>query len=338
MTWQDPGNPAPGGPGGPDDDATRADWDLAGLDALVGNGGGGAGANAGRHAAPGSGMPPPPIAGTPPVKPPAPPAGPPPAPAYPPAAGAGMAWAPPPTGQRIGMAYGGTFERLVAYWVDGLVTTLIGILLYVPLTLAGIGPFASFEQIVQQSYTAGYEGSGFDVYSVALDGRALAALIGVALVSAAISAAYFVFQWSGPRRATLGMRLLRLEIGNAADGRTVTRAQAFKRWLALGGWSGILSAIPVISGLVSLAMLVWQLALLITTASSPTKQGLHDRFAETAIVAPSGGSGNGVVIGCGLIIAAFALMFVAILVLMFAAMAALDVESSLILPAIAGAV
>lgn len=61
MTWRDPGgNPAPGGPGGPDDDATRADWDLAQLDALVGNGGGGAGSVAGQPADPGSALPPPP--------------------------------------------------------------------------------------------------------------------------------------------------------------------------------------------------------------------------------------------------------------------------------------
>ena len=33
---------------------------------------------------------------------------------------------------------------------------------------------------------------------------------------------------------------------------------------------------------------VWELILLATTASSPTKQGLHDRMANTALVQPVG--------------------------------------------------
>ena len=32
---------------------------------------------------------------------------------------------------------------------------------------------------------------------------------------------------------------------------------------------------------------IWSLVLLITTATSPTKQGLHDRFANSALVRPS---------------------------------------------------
>lgn len=219
-----------------------------------------------------------------------------------------MTWAPPPTERRTGMAYGGTFERVVAYFVDGLVLTLIGALIYVPAAMAGIGPFANLGAVYSMSYGAG-DGT-FPLSTVVPDAGAVAVLLGMALISAAISAAYFVLQWSGPSRATLGMRLLHLQIGDAADGRTITRGQAFKRWLALGGWTGVLSAFPPISGVVSLALLAWELALLITTATSTTKQGLHDQFAGTAIVAPSGSSGNGVVIGCALIIAAIVVIFV----------------------------
>jgi len=42
--------------------------------------------------------------------------------------------------------------------------------------------------------------------------------------------------------------------------------------------------------------------LLVTTIGSPTKQGLHDRFANTALVRPAGAGSGGLVIGCLLII------------------------------------
>ena len=38
--------------------------------------------------------------------------------------------------------------------------------------------------------------------------------------------------------------------------------------------------------------LAWAVALLVTTVSSPTKQGLHDRFAGSAIVQPTGATGR----------------------------------------------
>ena len=34
----------------------------------------------------------------------------------------------------------------------------------------------------------------------------------------------------------------------------------------------------------SLVSLVWFIALVVTTAQSPTKQGLHDRYAHTMVV------------------------------------------------------
>ena len=52
-------------------------------------------------------------------------------------------------------------------------------------------------------------------------------VIGLAttLIGLAINAAYFVLQWSSGARATLGMRLLSLQVGNAADGTTLTREE-----------------------------------------------------------------------------------------------------------------
>ena len=67
--------------------------------------------------------------------------------------------------------------------------------------------------------------------------------------------------------------------------------QAAVRWVALGSWIQVLALLPGFGGLLGLLSLVWAVALLVTTVSSPTKQGLHDRFAGSAIVQPIGRDG-----------------------------------------------
>ena len=57
--------------------------------------------------------------------------------------------------------------------------------------------------------------------------------------------------------------------------------------LALGGIFSLaqtLNGFPGIGILIALASLIWTIALLVTTAQSPTKQGLHDQFAGTMVV------------------------------------------------------
>ncbi len=124
----------------------------------------------------------------------------------------------------------------------------------------------------------------------------------IAAVSAAISAGYFIFQWSSAARATLGMRLLNLQLGDAVDGRTISRGRAARRWLALAGWAAVLGIVPQLSVPVAFVLLVWEVVLLISVVSSPAKQGLHDRVAGTAMVQPAGGSGNALVVGCLVVI------------------------------------
>jgi hypothetical protein len=93
---------------------------------------------------------------------------------------------------------------------------------------------------------------------------------------------------------------------------------AFRRWLAMGSWVGMFAVLPLVGALASLALLGWQLVLLVTTASSPTRQGLHDRAAGSAIVQPASGSGNALVIGCVVIVAILAVtVLVSIVALVF---------------------
>jgi uncharacterized RDD family membrane protein YckC len=78
-----------------------------------------------------------------------------------------------------------------------------------------------------------------------------------------------------------------MQVGNAADGATLTMEQAVKRWLALGGifaLAQLLQPLAALGILVGLAGIVWAIVLLVTTAQSPTKQGLHDQFAGSVVV------------------------------------------------------
>jgi len=106
------------------------------------------------------------------------------------------------------------------------------------------------------------------------------------VLNLAISVAYFVYTWTA-MRGTVGMKALGMQIGNAQDGATITMDQALRRSLilfgpgavaeALGGWS-------ILGLLIGLASFGWFIYLLYTTAVSPTKQGFHDKFANTMVV------------------------------------------------------
>jgi len=107
------------------------------------------------------------------------------------------------------------------------------------------------------------------------------------MIGAVLSAAYFLYGWS--RRATIGMRWLGLQIGNAADGATLTMEQGIRRFVALFGPGIVYDLVSgfgnnSLTGILGLVAFVWFIYLLVDTARSPTKQGLHDRFANSLIV------------------------------------------------------
>ena len=138
-------------------------------------------------------------------------------------------------------------------------------------------------------------------------------------INAAIGAVYFILSWSGGRRATLGQRLLKIQVGNAFDGKALTTNQAVKRWIGLGAFLGLFSIIPsaAVVGAANLVQFIWVIVLLISTATSSTKQGLHDRFANSAVVRPSG-AGSGVAMAClVLVIALLVISLLSIVALIF---------------------
>lgn len=171
--------------------------------------------------------------------------------------------APPPSPPMSGLVYADVPNRVIAFILDYVV--IIVILIVVGLILAPLGIAAA----TIGSSTVNAIGS-----------------IIVGLIGLIVAAGYFIWTWTA-RRATLGMQLLGMQIGNAGDGRTLTTEQAGRRYLALVG-PGILSyalgGLPVIGLIISLLSLLWVIYLLYTTANSPTKQGWHDVFANTQVV------------------------------------------------------
>jgi uncharacterized RDD family membrane protein YckC len=174
-------------------------------------------------------------------------------------------WAAPPPPVQAGPAgfvYADVPNRAIAYIIDAII---VGIVIAIITGITGSGV----------TFTAA---GGFEINFVTL---LIAAVIG-----AAINAAYFIYTWTS-MRGTLGMKVLGMQIGNAGDGKTLTMDQGVRRWLVLaapGFVAQILIVIPALGALVGLLAFGWFIYLLWTTYSSPTKQGFHDKFANTMVV------------------------------------------------------
>jgi uncharacterized RDD family membrane protein YckC len=167
-----------------------------------------------------------------------------------------------------GFFYADLPNRIIAYIIDIIILAVAGIVVGIVLGTIGLN-------IV----TIDLNSAGVVSYNY------IAALV-YGVIGLAISAGYFIYTWTS-MRATIGMRVLGMQIGNAADGATLTMDQAIRRWLAVGGWVSIvqfLNPLPLIGVVIGLLAFLYVIYLLYTTASSPTKQGFHDVFAHTMVV------------------------------------------------------
>jgi uncharacterized RDD family membrane protein YckC len=117
-----------------------------------------------------------------------------------------------------------------------------------------------------------------------------ATFVGTTIFGLAIQAAYFLWFWTAGRRATPGQRAFNLQVGNAFDGQPLTMSQAIARWLALGYWVNLVVLLPFFAVAVAgyAFSVIWWLIIGVSVAISPTKQGLHDRIARSAVVRPAG--------------------------------------------------
>jgi uncharacterized RDD family membrane protein YckC len=183
-------------------------------------------------------------------------------------------WAPPPAPAvgPAGLVYADVPNRIFAIIIDGII---LGIVNYV------------FQIIVYSIF-------GTSLLGVTISVSILGLLI-LVILDLAASIAYFTYTWS-TMRASLGMRALGMQIGDATTGATLTMNQALRRALVLWGPSAVGQFLLLAGGFLFsgggailsligfLLAVAWPLYLLYTTSQSPTKQGYHDVFAHTMVV------------------------------------------------------
>jgi uncharacterized RDD family membrane protein YckC len=187
---------------------------------------------------------------------------PPPAPgdwqAPPPAPAAGGFGATVEPGPAPGVSYADLVSRIVAMIIDGL---LLGVLFVAVTIVVGI------------------------VVGIIAGGTGLELLFGLVggVLWAIGSALYYVYTWT-TMRASPGQKMLSLETVNAADGATLTRDQAIRRWAYLWGPFALSSIVPILGGLLGLLAIGYAIYLLYTASQSPKRQGFHDVQASTVVV------------------------------------------------------
>jgi uncharacterized RDD family membrane protein YckC len=165
-----------------------------------------------------------------------------------------------------GLFYADVPNRIMALIIDIIVLSIIGFILATLFggLVAGPGALDS-------------PGGELDVVAFLI----------VALLQLGVSFGYFGYFWTATR-ATLGMKLLGLQIGDEIDGRSISWRRAFIRWLLLGIPSVLASLAAYVPDMIAVILTLlgvgWLILLLYTMARSPTKQGLHDRYAHTILV------------------------------------------------------
>ena len=166
----------------------------------------------------------------------------------------------------VGLLYADVPNRIMALIID-----------IIALSVIGFGLAWLFGGLVSEPGALDSAGGQLDIVAFLI----------VLVLQLALSFAYFGGLWTRVG-ATAGMRLLALRIGDESDGRAITWRQALIRWLILGIpalLSSLAVYVPNTIGLILGALgVVWLLLLLYTMAQSPTRQGLHDRYAHTILV------------------------------------------------------
>jgi uncharacterized RDD family membrane protein YckC len=149
------------------------------------------------------------------------------------------------------------------------------------------------------------------------------AFVVASLVGFLVNAIYLVWFWSGGRRATPGQRAFGIQVATAFGGQPLTTGQAVRRYLGIGQWIGLLFVLPYLSTAIFavVGVALWYLVLLISTVVSPTKQGIHDWFAGSAVVRPAR-AGTGWSAGCLALILLLGLPYVALIAWSFGMSAA----------------
>ena len=172
-----------------------------------------------------------------------------------------MQQAPVEVGPAPGIVYADLMTRIIALIVDSIILAI---------------PYIIVNGIVVGMFIL----SGGAMYTLLL--------LVVGVLYAALAGAYFVWTWT-TQRASYGMKFLKLEVVNAADGATLTQPQAIRRFgfLYAGNMLSIIGnnefgfGLGSICGLIGICYVAY---LLYTASQSPKRQGFHDLQAGTVVI------------------------------------------------------
>jgi uncharacterized RDD family membrane protein YckC len=213
-----------------------------------------------------------------------------------------------------GLQIAGMGQRFGAWLVDGLVIgSLTSILSFAYSATGVLSSNPEWYRQIEQNPGA--------LPTVPILQFALVPFLVLVTATLAANVALYAFFWTR-FRATPGQLLFSLQVADASTGNTLSVSRALVRSIALNGVGGIVAVLGVLPllnslatvappasfspdgryspaaaaelsavlgsiGIFLLAMLVagiWVLALLLSTTTSPTKQGLHDRMAGSLVV------------------------------------------------------
>jgi uncharacterized RDD family membrane protein YckC len=165
-----------------------------------------------------------------------------------------------------GVALADLPDRIIAYVIDAIILFVVGLVVGT-ITLSVLG----------DNYL-GVFGLNYRTHN-------LVSALATAALTAVVSAVYFIGMWTRMGGATVGMKVRKLTVRDAASGSPVGQNQAITRWLYLGLPAAISSIYVwgIIGWLVSLAVLGYYIYLLMTTAQSATRQGFHDVQSKTVV-------------------------------------------------------
>ena len=222
--------------------------------------------------------------------------------------------APPPASAapgREGYVIAGMGARLVAYFIDGLIVSIIPTIL----TLLVV----DYRGMMQQAIDAAESGTPAAQTSFVM--AVTPALILVTLISVAIQFLYFVGFWTSGARATPGMRGLRMQVVDAATGAGMSLTAAAKRFIALGAPLALLILVPALQSAAGIAQFALSLFLFFTAITNDRRQGLHDKWANSLVIRSTTSGDGAVVIGCLVLIVIAVGLAIILGLAVFAAMA-----------------
>ncbi|HUP55690.1 MAG TPA: RDD family protein [Methylomirabilota bacterium] len=192
-----------------------------------------------------------------------------------------------------GYVISGMGARIVAYFLDGLIVTIVPIIL----SLLVIDWGAMFRQGLDASVVSN---TGRTTFTMEVTPQ----LILVTLIGLAIQFIYFVGFWTSGGQATPGMRLLKMKVVDAATGGVLSLSAATKRFIALGAPLALLSLVPIasIQSLGGLAQFALLLFLFFTAITNDRRQGLHDKWANSLVIRSATSGDGATLVGCLLLV------------------------------------